>query len=182
MLDKVGVSDSHLWLGGGGATMHKLPTSIHPIRSVPTAYLFLVCAFLLLALTLSAQAPKSGPTPGIVRQLSEVKFPPGDGPDCLQFFLETGDLKTGPSTAIMKAAPKCVVPPHYHTAQEQLIIVKGEVSTGMQGMQDTVLGPGGFAMMPSKQPHWFTCTAKEECLMFVTFDRAYDIVWLKPNK
>jgi hypothetical protein len=52
----------------------------------------------------------------------------------------------------------------------------------MQGMQDTVLGPGGFAMMPSKQPHWFTCTAKEECLMFVSFDRPYDIVWLKANK
>jgi quercetin dioxygenase-like cupin family protein len=117
-----------------------------------------------------------------VRQLSEVKFPSGEGPDCLQFFLETGDLKTGPSTAIMKAAPKCVVPPHYHTAEEQLFIVKGSVSTGMQGMQDTVLGPGGFAMMPSKQPHWFTCTAKEECLMFVSFDRPYDIVWLKPDK
>jgi quercetin dioxygenase-like cupin family protein len=82
----------------------------------------------------------------------------------------------------MKATPKCVVPPHYHTAEEQLIIVKGEVSTGMEGMADTVLGPGGFAMMPSKAPHWFTCTAKEECLMFVTFDQAYDIVWLKPKK
>jgi len=44
--------------------------------------------------------------------------------------------------------------------------VKGYVSTGMEGMKDTVLGPGGFAMMPSKAPHWFTCTAKEECLMF----------------
>jgi hypothetical protein len=31
-------------------------------------------------------------------------------------------------------------------------------------------------------PHWFTCTGQEECLMFVTFDRAYDIVWLKPRK
>ena len=69
--------------------------------------------------------------PGVVRPLSEVKFPSGEGPDCLQFFLETGDLKTGPSTAIMKAAPKCVVPPHYHTAEEQLFIVKGNVSTGM---------------------------------------------------
>ena len=162
--------------------MHKVRTSIHPNRSHCAAGLFLVCGFLLWALTLSAQAPTSGPKPGVVRRFSEVKFPPGDSPDCLQFFLETGDLKSGPSTAIMKAAPRCVIPPHYHTAEEQLIIVKGDVSTGMQGMPDTVLGPGGFAMMPSKQPHWFTCTAKEECLMFVTFDRAYDIVWLKPNK
>jgi quercetin dioxygenase-like cupin family protein len=128
---------------------------------------------LLLVVALSAQAPKTG----VVRPLADVKFPLGDGPDCLQFVLENGDLKTGPTTAIMKAAPKCVVPPHYHTAEEQLIIVKGNVSTGMEGMT-----PGGFAMMPSKQPHWFTCTAQEECLMFVTFDRAYDIVWLKPSK
>jgi hypothetical protein len=44
-----------------------------------------------------------------------------------------------------------------------------------------VLAPGGFAMMPSKQPHWFACTAKQECLMFITFERPYDIVWLKPK-
>ena len=162
--------------------MHEPLMSIYPDHSARMTYLSLVCGFLLLAVTFSAQGPDSSSKPGIVRQLSEVKFPPGDGPDCLQFVLEAGDLKTGPSTAIMKAAPKCVVPPHYHTAEEQLIIVKGNVSTGMRGMQDTVLGPGGFAMMPSKQPHWFTCTAKEECLMFVSFDRPYDIVWLKPNK
>src|SRR6266849_5209978 len=166
----------------GGPTMKKLQVSIRSNRSARATYLFLACLWLLLGVTLSAQAPESGAKTGIVRQLADVKFPPGDGPDCLQFFLENGDIKTGPSTAIMKATPKCVVPPHYHTAEEQLIIVKGYVSTGMEGMKDTVLGPGGFAMMPSKAPHWFTCTAKEECLMFVTFDRAYDIVWLKPTK
>ena len=165
--------------------MSKLYVAFHSHRSVGRAYLFWAfspCLCLLLTLTLCAQAPIAGKKAGIVRQLSEVRFPAGDGPDCLQFFLENGDMQTGPSTAIMKAKPNCVVPPHYHTAEEQLIIVKGNVSTGMEGMKDTVLGPGGFAMMPSKQPHWFTCTAKEECLMFVTFDRVYDIVWLKPNK
>jgi quercetin dioxygenase-like cupin family protein len=152
------------------------------IRSVRTLYLYSGIVSLLCVVTLSAQAPIAGGKAGIVRQLSEVRFPAGEGPDCLQFFLENGDMKTGPSTAIMKAKPNCVVPPHYHSAEEQLIIVKGNVSTGMEGMQDSVLGPGGFAMMPSKQPHWFTCTAREECLMFVTFDRAYDIVWLKQSK
>src|SRR3977135_3424071 len=151
-------------------------------RSGLATYIAVSLLVLLWRVRLSAQAPKTEIKSGIVRQLSEVRFPAGEGPDCLQFFLENGDMKTGPSTAIMKAKPKCVVPPHYHTAEEQLLIVKGNVSTGMEAMKDTVLGPGGFAMMPSKQPHWFTCTAKEECLMFVTFDRAYDIVWLKPDK
>jgi quercetin dioxygenase-like cupin family protein len=134
---------------------------------------------LAIALTASAQAPLKR---GVARPLSEVKFPQDDEPKCLQFALENGDLKSGPSTAIMKAAPDCVVPPHYHSAEEQLFIVRGEVLTGMEGMPETVLGPGGFAMMASKQVHWFTCTAKEECLMFVTFDRAYDLVWVKASK
>jgi quercetin dioxygenase-like cupin family protein len=133
---------------------------------------------LFMGLTVSAQAPKKG----FARPLADVKFPQDDKPACLQFALENGDMKTGPSTAIMKAAPNCVVPPHYHSAEEQLVIVRGEVSTGMEGMPDTLLGPGGFAMMASKQVHWFSCTAKDECLMFVTFDRAYDIVWVKQNK
>jgi quercetin dioxygenase-like cupin family protein len=162
--------------------MNKFQVGMRSHRSARATCLSLACFCLLLAVTLFAQAPERGGKIGIVRQLADVKFPAGEGPDCLQFFLENGDMKTGASTAIMKAAPKCVVPPHYHTAEEQLIIVKGFVSTGMEGMKDTVLGPGGFAMMPSKAPHWFTCTDKEECLMFVTFDRAYDIVWLKPNK
>jgi quercetin dioxygenase-like cupin family protein len=123
-----------------------------------------------------------GSKTGVVRRLSDVRFPGDDEPKCLQFALENGDLNTGPSTAIMKATPGCVVAPHYHTAEEQLIIVRGGVATGMDGMSDTVLGPGGFAMMPSKRVHWFTCTGKEECLMFVTFDRAYDIVWVKQSK
>ena len=138
------------------------------------AFIVALCA----VATISAQAPKAG----VARPLADVKFPGDDEPKCLQFSLENGDLKTGPSTAIMKATPGCVVEPHYHTAEEQLIIVRGEVSTGMEGMHDTILGPGGFAMMPSKRIHWFSCTAKEECLMFVTFDRAYDIVWVKEKK
>jgi quercetin dioxygenase-like cupin family protein len=126
----------------------------------------------------SAQSPKQG----VVRPLSAIKFAPDDNVKCLVEVLENGDPASGPSTAILKAAPNCVVPAHYHTAEEQLIVVRGEVSTGMEGMSSTVLGPGGFAMMPSKAVHWFTCTSKDGCLMFVTFDRTYDIVWVKEKK
>lgn len=108
--------------------MSKLHTVFRLNRSACMANVFwavLGCLCLLLTVTLSAQAPKAEEKAGIVRQLSEVSFPAGESPDCLQFFLENGDMKTGPSTAIMKVKPNCVVPPHYHTAEEQLIIVKG---------------------------------------------------------
>ena len=146
----------------------------------PVRWVVSIASFLLLAVAFGA--PAQAPPPGVVRPLSDVKFLPDDDVKCLQFQLETGDLETGPSTGIMKAAPGCVVPPHYHTAVEQLIIVRGEVATGMEGRPEVNLGPGGFAMMPSKHVHWFTCSAKQDCLMFVTFDRAYDIVWAKGSK
>jgi quercetin dioxygenase-like cupin family protein len=128
----------------------------------------------------SAQAPRQG----VVRPLSAVKFAADDDVKCLAGVLENGDPASGPSTFILRAPAGCVVAPHYHTAEEQLIVVRGEVSTGMEGMSETVLGPGGFAMMPGKAVHWFTCTAtsKDGCVMFVTFDRTYDIVWVKEKK
>jgi quercetin dioxygenase-like cupin family protein len=126
----------------------------------------------------SAQSPK----PGVVRPLSEIKFAPDDDVKCLAGVLENGDPVSGASTFLLKATPSCVVTPHYHTAEEQLIVVRGDVATGMEGMPEMVLGPGGFAMMPSKQSHWFTCKSKEACLMFATFDRTYDIVWVKQGK
>jgi quercetin dioxygenase-like cupin family protein len=121
---------------------------------------------------------------GIVKPLADVKFDPDDDVKCLYGVVENGNPDTGPTTFLLKATPGCVVAPHLHTAEEQLIVVKGDVSTGMHGMKDTVLGAGGFAMMPGKMTHWFTCTAesKDGCLMFVTFDQKYDIVWVKDEK
>src|SRR5258708_12108374 len=122
-----------------GVEMITLKKRIGSNRSGRATYISLAFLCLLLAVTLSAQAPKTEGKSGIVRQLSEVRFPAGEGPDCLQFFLENGNMKTGPSTAIMKAKPKCVVPPHYHTAEEQLIIVKGNFSTSLRRMKHPAL-------------------------------------------
>jgi hypothetical protein len=132
----------------------------------------------------AAQTPTSATTakPWIVRRLVDVKFASDDDVKCLNGVVENGDPATGPSTFILKATSGCMVAPHYHTAEEQLIVVRGDVLTGMHGMKETLLEPGGFAMMPGKQTHWFTCMSKEGCLMFVTFDRTYDIVWVKDEK
>jgi hypothetical protein len=41
------------------------------------------------------------------------------------------------------------------------------------------LGPGGFAMMGTHIAHQFACQGAAACVMFVSFDRAYDIKWGK---
>jgi quercetin dioxygenase-like cupin family protein len=119
---------------------------------------------------------------GIVMPLASANLVFDGEPACLKVARENGDPDKGASTFLLEAPSGCVVPAHYHTAEEQLMVVQGDVLTGMDGMTEATIGPGGFAMMPSKAMHWFTCKSKETCLMFATFDRTYDIVWAKPQK
>lgn len=119
---------------------------------------------------------------GGARPLAEVKFAQDDDVKCLASAVENGDPDKGASTFILKAPPGCAVPWHYHTAEEQLIVTEGTVRTEMQGMAARALTPGGFAMMPGKAKHQFSCQSKNPCVMFVTFDRKYDIFWVKAAK
>jgi quercetin dioxygenase-like cupin family protein len=116
---------------------------------------------------------------GVVRPLNDAKFTPDEDVECLSDALENGDPDTGPSTFLLKGDPGCDVPAHYHTAEEQLIVIRGSVWTAMSGMHGALLTAGGVAVMPGKAVHWFSCRGKTPCLMVVTFDRRYDIVWVK---
>jgi quercetin dioxygenase-like cupin family protein len=136
----------------------------------------------ILLLGIASLSPSQTPNHGVVRPLSEVKFDPDDDVKCLFSAVETGNPATGPSTIILKAPPNCLVPWHYHTAGEQLIVSEGSVRTEMDGMSPHSLGPGGFAAMPGKVKHQFSCQSKTACVMFVAFDRTYDIFWVPDNK
>ena len=143
---------------------------------------FAPLVILLVAVGASSRGQAQTSPRGIVTPLAGANLVFDGEPACLKVARENGDPDTGPSTFLLEAPSGCVVPAHYHTAEEQLMVVQGDVLTGMDGMAEAALGPGGFAMMPSKAMHWFTCKSKSTCLMFVTFDRKYDIVWAKPQK
>jgi quercetin dioxygenase-like cupin family protein len=115
---------------------------------------------------------------GSVTPFNHARFAADADVPCLQDALENGNPDTGPSTFLLKAAPGCDVPPHLHTVEEQVIVIRGTVWTAMKGMPGALLGAGGVAVMPGKAVHWFTCRRRQPCLMVVTFDRKYDIVWV----
>ena len=137
---------------------------------------------LLVAGVASLRGQGQNSSRGIVTPLASANLVFDGEPACLKVARENGDPDKGASTFLLEAPSGCVVPAHYHTAEEQLMVVRGDVLTGMDGMAEATLGPGGFAMMPSKAMHWFTCKSKNTCRMFVTFDRTYDIVWAKQAK
>jgi quercetin dioxygenase-like cupin family protein len=115
---------------------------------------------------------------GHATPLDHVQFHAGKKLPCLSSAPETGDPNTGPSTEILKASKDCVVPWHYHTAEEQLFVAGGAVLTEMEGMPAATLERGGFAVMRGKQKHQFTCRSADPCILFVAFDQKYDIVWV----
>jgi quercetin dioxygenase-like cupin family protein len=121
----------------------------------------------------SAPTVQHGVTP-----LKDAVFVQDDDVKCLKSALENGNPGTGPSTFLLQAPAGCRVAAHFHTAEEQLIVIRGSVSTGMKGMRSVILTAGGFAVMPAKAVHWFSCGDKEPCLMVVTFNQKYDIVWV----
>jgi mannose-6-phosphate isomerase-like protein (cupin superfamily) len=127
----------------------------------------------------SGAALAEGSMTGIVKPLGSVQFAPDKDVPCLLSALETGDPATGHSTWILKAPAGCVVPWHSHTAEEQLIVVRGAILAEMTDHPPTRLGPGGFVAMGSHMPHQFSCFGKATCIMIVTFDRPYDIRWGK---
>jgi quercetin dioxygenase-like cupin family protein len=142
----------------------------------------------ILAVTFLVVAAVAWPRPlslntGIATPISKVQFEQDKDVKCLSYALETADSATGASTHILRTSPKCLIPWHYHAAQEQLIVIHGTVLTEMEGMSATAFGPGGFAMMPSMAKHQFSCESSNECLIVATFDRRYNIVWVKgtPN-
>ena len=115
---------------------------------------------------------------GVLRKLSENKLAPMPGmPACITMAVESGDPSKGSSVIVFKGTAGCAIPWHWHTPTEQVMIVSGSARVEMKGGGSAVLGPGGYAMMPSKHVHQFTCTSA--CSAFVTSDVAFDIHYVE---
>lgn len=95
-------------------------------------------------------------------------------PVCLKIAVQRGDPTKGPSTLLLKFAPGCVVPWHWHSTSEQVIVVSGH---GKLEMKDdgkpAAVSAGDLAYLPGKNIHQFT--AVTAVLMFDLPAAAFDI-------
>ena len=117
---------------------------------------------------------------GVLRKLSENKLAPMAGmPSCISMAVESGDPSKGPSVIVFEGKAGCTIPWHWHTPVEHVMIVSGSARMEMKGGSNATLGPGGYALMPSKHVHQFTCASA--CSAFVYSDGAFDIHYLDAN-
>ena len=94
-------------------------------------------------------------------------------PPCMTISAVHGDPTQGAATILAKTTAGCVIPWHWHTANEQLIFVGGNATVETKGAAAHDMKGGDYVFLPAKQAHQFTCTAT--CVFYDLIDTAFDI-------
>ncbi len=117
------------------------------------------------ALTRSAQDPKLqwGPCPAFM--------PAGCGLAVLH-----GDPAKPNADVFLRLQPNTVIPEHWHTSAERIVLVAGELAVQYQKQAEAVLRPGMYAYGPAKLPHTASCRGSAPCVLFIAFESAVDAV------
>ena len=91
-----------------------------------------------------------------------------EGPGMLQ---TSGDMKTGPFTALVSFPAGATSPKHSHTATYSGVVVSGAVSHGGDAMT-----AGSYWTQIGGEVHTTGCSSEEACVFFVAMDGAMDMV------
>lgn len=134
-----------------------------------------ICALAaLIAVGLAATIFAQDAGNGAVVPMAGSKFMTPEGlPACASLSTPHGDPFKGPSTILIKMRSGCVVPWHWHSANENLMIVSGKGKIGMKGAAEHALSAGDFVNLPAKHVHEFTCTST--CTFFNSIEGVFDL-------
>ena len=114
---------------------------------------------------------------GMGKNVSEMSLQGTPGlPTCAVASVQSGDPAKGPSIIYAELEAGCIIPWHWHTPAEHLMIISGTARIEMKGGKSLTLNPGGYAMMPSKHVHQFRC--EKGCSLYVSSNAAFDIQYV----
>lgn len=118
-----------------------------------------------------AQASADHPVVQGMGGMKMMEFP--GMPKCAPGSVQSGDPAKGPSIILAKTSTGCMVPWHWHTPNEHLMMVKGTARLEMKDGKPGTLRAGDYAMLPAKHVHQFVCTSS--CVFYVHSDGPFDI-------
>jgi quercetin dioxygenase-like cupin family protein len=94
-------------------------------------------------------------------------------PSCMTLSAQHGDPMKGAAILLVKFKSGCVVPWHWHTSGENLLMVSGKAKGEMKSGGAHPLSTGDYLYLPGKETHRFTCISS--CVLFDVIDGAFDI-------
>ncbi len=122
----------------------------------------------LASISSQTQAP---PAAADIRKLSTTLR----GSGCSAAGIESGDPVKGPSIIVEKFEAGCVIPWHWHTPNEHLMVVGGTFLVEIRSEQPVHLSGGDFARIPSHHVMQVTCVGTDPCVNFLYTDAPADI-------
>jgi anti-sigma factor ChrR (cupin superfamily) len=85
-----------------------------------------------------------------------------------------GDPAQPNADVFFRVPGKAVIPSHWHTSAERMVLVSGEMRVAYTGQTPSTLRPGTYAYGPSKLQHSATCTSASPCVLFIAFEGPVD--------
>jgi mannose-6-phosphate isomerase-like protein (cupin superfamily) len=134
-----------------------------------------ILGLLLLAFPLSTlPAPGQSQETMTFKPAATSKFAGSpDFPPCGVASKQDGKSGGGLSILLLKFEAGCVLPWHWHTPNERLMMISGSARNDMKDMEPVMLNQGDFLMLPSSHTHKFTAISAVQ--LFLISDAKFDI-------
>lgn len=97
-------------------------------------------------------------------------------PDGCEIAVLQGDPAEENADIFFKVPANSVIPRHWHTSAERMILVSGELHLTYDGQETEILRPGAYAYGPPKLPHEGFCAEGDPCILFIAFELPIDAV------
>lgn len=138
---------------------------------------------LLPALLLSASfavVPAFAQELPLARTVGDTALKWGGCPDFMPKGCEIAVLHGDPAKSnadvFFRVPANAVIPRHWHTSSERMVLVAGELRVTYDGQEAAVLKPGAYAYGPARLPHQAVCAGAGPCVLFIAFESPVDAV------
>lgn len=118
----------------------------------------------------------------ILVPLEEMEWRPHPAlPPGAEVSVLRGNPDTGSFVAYLYFPDKYVVPMHHHPALEDVTVLRGMVWLTHPGRAARPVREGDFVATPAGMPHSVRCASKGGCIVSLSSDQAFGIVYENPE-
>jgi quercetin dioxygenase-like cupin family protein len=86
-----------------------------------------------------------------------------------QWIVLRQEAKSGALELFVRYPAGHVFIPHWHNANERMVLLEGTMTIG-KGDAAKTLQAGGYAFLPAKEPQYLACGAQSRCAFYVYWD------------
>jgi quercetin dioxygenase-like cupin family protein len=139
----------------------------------PTALLLLMACACTLAL---AQAPTAEQATAQAADDTQLQWGPCPAflPKGCGIAVLHGDPAKDNLDVFFKVPGKSIIPMHWHTSPERMVLVAGELHVTYDGQKMVIIKQGMYAYGPAKRPHKGYCASATPCILFIAFESPLD--------